>query len=213
VLFRIVFFYGPIWYVSSSRLLTHDSNPAFPLSRFIIFVTMMLYVLVGIEILKQRHMFKSLDSDYVTLDTITVPAKDVHFHAVTIDIKVQSSPEPVAVIAERKETGGSSISNSTSHLHPTDSIALPHRAASRSPVSFKKYILMPLMFFVVLLAIWVAPTTNRISAFINPNYMSYPLLLAVGSTGSLRGFWNGVVFITIGMRARMRQKKIERTYG
>lgn len=61
---------------------------------------------------------------------------------------------------------------------------------------------MPLMIFIVLLAIWVAPTTNRVASFTNPGYLSDPLLLAVGATGSLRGFWNGVVFITIGMKAR-----------
>jgi prepilin signal peptidase PulO-like enzyme (type II secretory pathway) len=70
---------------------------------------------------------------------------------------------------------------------------------------------MPLLFFVVLLAVWVAPTTNRISSFVDPKYLSYPLLLAVGATGSLRGFWNGVVFITIGMKERKRQKEIKRT--
>jgi prepilin signal peptidase PulO-like enzyme (type II secretory pathway) len=77
-------------------------------------------------------------------------------------------------------------------------------------MSFRQYMLMPLMFFVVLLAIWVAPTTNRIYAFIDPDYVSFPLLLAVGSMGSLRGFWNGVVFISIGMKGRKRQKKLER---
>jgi len=64
---------------------------------------------------------------------------------------------------------------------------------------------MPLMIFVVLLFIWVAPSTNRISSFIDPNFESFPLLITVGLTGSLRGFWNGVVFVTIGMKARKRR--------
>ena len=71
---------------------------------------------------------------------------------------------------------------------------------------------MPLMFFMVLLAIWVAPSTNRILAFINPEFKSYPLLLAVVSTGSLRGFWNAVVFITLGMKERRRKKRLNRTW-
>jgi hypothetical protein len=70
---------------------------------------------------------------------------------------------------------------------------------------------MPLMIFIVLLAIWVTPTTNRISSFVSPGYTSYPLLLAVGLTGSLRGFWNGVVFITIGMKSRSRDRGFETT--
>jgi hypothetical protein len=63
---------------------------------------------------------------------------------------------------------------------------------------------MPLLFFVVLLTIWMAPTTNRVASLIDPAYLSYPLLIAVGATGSLRGFWNGVVYITIGLKARKR---------
>jgi len=65
---------------------------------------------------------------------------------------------------------------------------------------------MPMMIFVALLAVWVAPSTNRVWTFVDPSFESYPLLLAVGSTGSLRGFWNGVAFITLGMKARQRQK-------
>jgi hypothetical protein len=63
------------------------------------------------------------------------------------------------------------------------------------------------MFFVVLLAIWVAPTTNRVLAFVNLGYESYPLLLAVVSTGSLRGFWNAVVFVTLGIKERRRTNR------
>jgi len=98
------------------------------------------------------------------------------------------------------------------HQRPPDSTALIHTNNSRPPVSFRQFILMPLMFFLVLLAIWVAPTINRVSAFINPSYSSYPLLLAVGCTDSLRGFWNGVIFITLGMKERKRQKALQRTY-
>lgn len=72
-------------------------------SRLFIFITMMLYIRVGIEILKQRHLFKSIDSDYVTLDTFAVPSNDVHFHAVTIDVNVQPEPKPVAILPDRKK--------------------------------------------------------------------------------------------------------------
>lgn len=189
------------------------TSRSFLFSRFIIFTVMMLYCIIGIEILKQRHMFKSIGNDYITLDTV-VSANNVssnHFNntvVMTVEVNVQPEPVHIAKLHDRKETGFSSLSESTSHLHPPDSIALA-RPPHRSPVSFRQYILMPLMFFVVLLAIWVAPTTNRISAFINPGYVSYPLLLAVGSMGSLRGFWNGVVFITLGVKERKRQKKVK----
>jgi hypothetical protein len=181
---------------------------------------MILYCLVGIEILKRRYMFKST-CNYITQATIMSANNGSSDNlnnavAMTVQVNAQSQPVHIAESHGRKESGFASSSkcsiaqNSTSHLRPSDSIALVHRPPKRSPVSFRQYILMPLMFFVVLLAIWVAPTTNRISAFINPDYVSYPLLLAVGAMGSLRGFWNGVVFITIGMKGRKRQTELER---
>lgn len=88
----------------------------------------------------------------------------------------------------------------------SDSVSI-HRQSH----SFRQYILMPLMIFAAELAVWVAPTTNRIASFIDPSYESYPLLMAVALTGSLRGFWNGVVFVTIGMKSRSRQKELDET--
>lgn len=179
-----------------------------PPSRFVISIVMMLYCLVGIEILKQRHVFKSISKEYTTLDTIMSRNNfsPNHFNnAVAMtEVGVPSPPTPITRLHDRKETGSVSVSSSTSHPRPS---VAAQSIPNRSPVSFRQYILMPLMFFVVLLAIWVAPTTNRIGAFINPRFQSYPLLLAVVSTGSLRGFWNAVVFIALGMKERKRQKR------
>jgi hypothetical protein len=84
---------------------------------------------------------------------------------------------------------------------------------SKSPkqrsVSFKEYILMPSLFFLALLATWVAPTINRVSTFIHPDYQSYSLLLAVSALGSLRGFWNGIIFITVGVKG-WRRRSLDR---
>jgi hypothetical protein len=175
---------------------------------------MTLYCLVGIEILKQRRVLKSIGDEYITLDTI-VSADNVSFKnsnnvvAVSVDGNSQEQPAYISKLHDEKETRSAPLSKSSSHLRPSDTITVAHRSRRRSPVSFRQYIFMPLMFFVVLLAVWVAPTTNRISAFIDPSYVSYPLLLAVGATGSLRGFWNGIVFITLGMKERKRQKAIK----
>lgn len=68
---------------------------------------------------------------------------------------------------------------------------------------------MPMVFFLVLLATWVAPTINRLSALVDPSHVSYPLLLAVGAMGSLREFWNGVVFITLGMKGWKREMQLK----
>jgi hypothetical protein len=37
--------------------------------------------------------------------------------------------------------------------------------------------------------------------------VNYPLYLAVGAMGSLRGFWNGVVLIIIWLKERKRKKR------
>ncbi|KAH8666013.1 putative cAMP receptor [Tricladium varicosporioides] len=180
VLFRIIFFYGPIWLA--------------------IFIVFLLYSLVGIEILKQRRLFKDIGSQYITLDT-PISANNAPFnHTPKVDtttISPNTHPRPVHIPNfSRKDPESVTSSLSTSYNPPSPN----------SPVSFRQYILMPLMFFIVLLAIWVAPTANRVGAFIDHHFESYPLLLAVGAMGSLRGFWNGVVFLIVGIKARKRRK-------
>jgi hypothetical protein len=166
----------------------------------------MLYLLVGIQILKQKRFFKSVANTYVTLDT------DVSVPAVSL-----THPSPAVILP-----AGSKSHINPSHDPSAGDIKAPHSASSstttgrrpsiRSPVSFKQYILMPLTFFVVLLLVWVALTVNRVLSFINPHFVSYPLLLCVGATGCLRGFWNGIVFVVIGVKARKRQKKLVERY-
>ncbi len=87
--------------------------------------------------------------------------------------------------------------SSTARINPTKT----------SSLSFRQYILMPLFFFLAMLLVWVAPSTNRVATFINPSFFSYPLNLVVGVTGSLRGFWNGIVFVVVGMRSWKRRKE------
>jgi hypothetical protein len=110
-----------------------------------------------------------------------------------------------------------SISISHSHRHTLNDLpsvavtahasAAPPSAPSGSPLSFRQYILMPLFFFFALLLVWVCPSTNRVAIFVNPDFFSYPLHLMVGITGSLRGFWNGIVFVVVGMRSWKRRKE------
>jgi hypothetical protein len=168
---------------------------------------MVLYGLVGIEILKQRRLFKSISNDFVGLDTMGSGMDSIspdHFNDMNVEISNDTLHSPSQ---DGKPAGSVSLSKSIAEMSASDNYAIEHAPRSRSPVSFRQYIFMPLMFLVVLLAIWVAPTTNRILSLINPSFVSYPLLLAVGLTGSLRGFWNGVVFVTLGTKERKRQKK------
>ena len=59
-----------------------------------------------------------------------------------------------------------------------------------------------------MLSVWVAPSTNRVASFVHDGFGSFPLLCAVGITGSLRGFWNGLVFVTMGVKGRKREKGV-----
>jgi hypothetical protein len=103
------------------------------------------------------------------------------------------------------------------HQSQKHSITTTHSGAAilhsglprRSSLSLRQYILMPVFFFLALLTVWVAPSTNRVASFINPNFSSYPLLVAVGATGSLRGFWNGLIFITLGMKSRRKRNDVQ----
>ncbi|KAL2840527.1 hypothetical protein BJY01DRAFT_20337 [Aspergillus pseudoustus] len=72
----------------------------------------------------------------------------------------------------------------------------------QSAVSLRKFLLMPILFFLALLTTWVAPTINRIYAFRHPGQEPYPLMVAVAALGSLRGFWNGIIFVSMRSKAR-----------
>ncbi|KAH8900582.1 putative cAMP receptor [Thozetella sp. PMI_491] len=186
VLFRIIFYYVPIWYVPLPAAGTATQcSLCLSNHRTFILITMVLYCLVGVEIFKRRRDFDALGSDSIppdtTLSTNTTPASPAEV----------SVPSPVHRGFKLHDRNDSNPDWDRPSHH-------------RSSLSFRQYVVMPLLFFVVLLAIWMAPTTNRVASLIDPTYLSYPLLIAVGATGSLRGFWNGVVYITIGLKARKR---------
>lgn len=183
VLFRIVIYYVPIW---SSIL-----------------VIMILYTMVGVEIVKRRRALKAITSDTIAfdLDDTVMPQLDVE-------------PPPPNIYDHKPRPGH----HSTSHSVDESLMTSPSKYSAsvvrlnppkKSSLSFRQYILMPLFFFLALLSVWVAPSTNRVAAFVDPTFASYPLLLMVGITGSLRGFWNGLVFIAVGMKSYKRRKETE----
>ncbi|KAL4759375.1 putative cAMP receptor (Car4) [Aspergillus foveolatus] len=71
-----------------------------------------------------------------------------------------------------------------------------------SAVSLRKFLLMPILFFLALLTTWVTPTINRIYAFRHPGQEPYGLMVGVAALGSLRGFWNGIIFVTMRSKGR-----------
>ncbi|KAL5333987.1 hypothetical protein BJX70DRAFT_403016 [Aspergillus crustosus] len=72
----------------------------------------------------------------------------------------------------------------------------------KSAVSLRKFLLMPMLFFLALLTTWVTPTINRLYAFRHPGEEPYPLMVGVAVLGSLRGFWNGIIFVSLQGKSR-----------
>ncbi|KAK5652155.1 hypothetical protein OQA88_10797 [Cercophora sp. LCS_1] len=193
VLFRIVIYYVPIW---SSIL-----------------VTMILYLMVGVEIVKRRRALKAITSDNIAfdLDDTVMPQLDES------PPPTRNEP-PLKHSLNHHEIYHHEPHHSTSHSVDESLMTSPSKYSAsvvrlnppkKSSLSFRQYILMPLFFFLALLSVWVAPSTNRVAAFVDPTFGSYPLLLMVGITGSLRGFWNGLVFIAVGMKSWKRRKESE----
>lgn len=198
MLFRIILYYIPIWYESQgSRHFPCDPNGP----RSCILVTIALYLFVGIEIARRRRSLRSMSSNLNTLG-----ADDTIPHATTITTPSSCGNSTTAEEYEN-DTHPSSTEDSRKYCYPPSTTTQHLSPSKTTSLSFRQYILMPLFFFFALLLVWVAPSTNRVASFIDPSFASYPLLLIVGITGSLRGFWNGIVFVVVGMRSWKRRKE------
>ncbi|KAJ5730919.1 uncharacterized protein N7483_005427 [Penicillium malachiteum] len=201
LILRFALYYGPVWLA--------------------IGLIIICYALIGIEITRLRVEFKLTDDENIALTSNLsnnqfIP--DRTQASVTTTIETNSSDAiKQADTSESHITSFSSVHQAvTSRPLTSNSTPMNYQSPKQRRVSFKQYILMPALFFLALLATWVAPTINRISTFINPDYQSYSLLLAVSTLGSLRGFWNGVIFTTIGMKGwkrRVVEKKIPNRSG
>ncbi|KAK8932334.1 hypothetical protein VCV18_000868 [Metarhizium anisopliae] len=162
---------------------------------------------IGIEIVKRKGALQSFNSDPVPLEdsiasTADTPYKNSERRATEENFPSRYGHASVSHSGEESPILPPKPRGATSHTVDT-----PARHLS---ISFRQYILMPIFFFLALLSVWVAPSTNRVGAFVNPDFLSYPLLLSVCATGSLRGFWNGVIFITLGMKSQRRRGDLER---
>jgi hypothetical protein len=172
----------------------------------VIVVVLVLYFLIGVEISRLRDEFKLTEDDHIQL-TSNVSSHNPAYENPkgSVTITVEATKPKSAQISDSGVTSETSVEHTitrpvSSRQHPTN-----YKIPTQRRISFKQYILMPSLFFLALLTTWVAPTINRVSAFIRPGYESYSLLLAVSALGSLRGFWNGVIFITMGMKGWKRR--------
>lgn len=176
-----------------------------------ILIISVVYTIVGIEIVKRTRAMNAINSgNFAMDDTMVAPPSEVscsHSNegvAVGVEFDVRSQPGNFSTSRSAEESLISTSKRSFSTCRPRT-----FQQPKLSSLSFRQYILMPLFFFLALLSVWVAPSTNRVASFVNPHFSSYPLMLCVGITGSLRGFWNGIVFITLGMKTWKRQKNLE----
>ncbi|CAI7625886.1 unnamed protein product [Penicillium viridicatum] len=95
--------------------------------------------------------------------------------------------------------------NTSQHPPSSRKSTTTYQTPKQRRVSLRQYVIMPSLFFLAMLATWIAPTVNRISEFVNHKHGTYSLLVSVSTLGSLRGFWNGVIFMTIGMKGWKRR--------
>ncbi|RDW68711.1 putative cAMP receptor (Car4) [Aspergillus mulundensis] len=156
------------------------------LPRLLIAMIFALYIIIVRELFRLRHEWLLTRDDCLVLSSAALPSNDSIIGAILNNTK---TPDGI---------------NSTICLVP------PYVANKRpaplirqhSAVSLRKFLPMPILFFVALLATWVTPTIDRIYAFRHPGQEPYGLMLAVAGLGSLRGFWNGVIFLTMQSKSR-----------
>lgn len=180
-------------------------------------IVLVLYFLIGVEISRLRDEFKLTEDDHIQL---TSNLSSNHTTTATPfenpSGSVTTTVEATKPISSQSSESGVKSETSVEHTitsRPASSKQFPqnYQLPTQRRMSFKQYILMPSLFFLALLTTWVAPTINRVTAFIHPGSESYSLLLAVSALGSLRGFWNGVIFITMGMKGWKRRALERRT--
>ncbi|KAL2807935.1 hypothetical protein BJX63DRAFT_439794 [Aspergillus granulosus] len=139
---------------------------------FIIVIVFILYIVIGHEIFHLRHELMLTNNDCFALSSTASPSNESVQRMTRDDIKHLEGKYPGPIIRQQ------------------------------STVSLRKFLLMPFLFFLALLTTWVTPTINRIYAFRHPGQEPYPLMVAVAVLGSLRGFWNGIIFVSMRSKAR-----------
>ncbi|OQE38273.1 hypothetical protein PENCOP_c008G03660 [Penicillium coprophilum] len=169
MILRIIFYYAPVW--------------------LIIVIVLILYCLIGIEITRVRDEFKLSDDDRIAL---TSDNSTGSVTTTTMEANARTDFVPESTV-----TNDTTKQNKSQRPTPSTQFQAVFRTPTQRRVSLRQYVIMPSLFFLAMLATWIAPTINRIAEFVHHKHGTYSLLLSVSTLGSLRGFWNGVIFITI----------------
>ncbi|KAJ5529536.1 hypothetical protein N7527_002929 [Penicillium freii] len=162
MLLRIIFYYAPVW--------------------FIIVIVLILYCLIGIEITRVRDEFKLSTDDHIALTsgnsttsvTTTEEANSQRKHAFT--------PESTISTDDTEQ-------HTSQHPPPSRKSTTTYQTPKQRRVSLRQYVIMPSLFFLAMLATWIAPTVNRISEFVNHKHGTYSLLVSDGRDELRRGEW------------------------
>lgn len=209
-LLRLLIYYVPAWY----ELFPVTTFHACPITRtsshrITIVVIMLVYCFVGIKIWILHSDIQLASDDYIPQATSSTTSQrsnkttctiNTNITATTVESQGPNEPRRSAdlrEIATQPPLELSSIPRLPTPVQPT-----PPR---QRRLSFRQYILIPMLFFFALLATWVAPTVYRVYLFGQPDYVSYSLLMVVSALTSLRGFFNAIIFLTMGMKGRRRR--------
>ncbi|KAJ5931867.1 hypothetical protein N7516_006356 [Penicillium verrucosum] len=168
------------------------------MNRLIIVIVLILYCLIGIEITRVRDEFKLSTDDHIALTSGNSTTSVTTTEEANSQRKPTFTPESTITTDETEQ-------NTSQRPPPSRRSTTTYQTPKQRRVSLRQYVIMPSLFFLAMLATWIAPTINRISEFVNHKHGTYSLLLSVSTLGSLRGFWNGVIFITIGMKGWKRR--------
>lgn len=181
------------------------------ISRLVITIILVLYCLIGVKIwiLQSDVQIVSHDYNYLVASTGSQPS-DRTASSNNTTFEHQSLSEIV-----RSPVPHPTTIQSSGEQNRTPSSSTPMRAepSRERRLSFRHYILVPLLFFSALLVTWIIPTIYRIRLFYNTDYTSFPLLLAISILLPLRGLWNAIIFATMGVKGWSGSPASERRRG
>ncbi|KAJ5839020.1 uncharacterized protein N7525_004208 [Penicillium rubens] len=155
MILRIIFYYAPVW--------------------LIIVIVLILYCLIGIEITRVRDEFKLSDDDHIAL-TSGNSASSV----TTVEANSRRKPGFTPESTITSNTTEQDIEQDTiQRPYPPGRAPTTYQTPQQRRVSLRQYVIMPSLFFLAMLATWIAPTINRISEFVHRKHGTHSLLLAV----------------------------------
>ncbi|GKT48877.1 G-protein coupled receptor 1 [Colletotrichum spaethianum] len=228
-IWRIITFYGPVWYV----FLQYEETIT-DLLRIAILITFFIYIRAGGEIYQKRKQlrnFSSSDPDQVnSFHDVLTSMKTTEVYITSEVVVDQPSGSiglgPVGRLgseagqASRMRNAAYSVSISANHnrnepqadaVLPVEGTA-PEAAAQRPMNSARRrnyelnnaawsYTKCSILFFTVILITWVPSSANRVYSVIHTRQSSTPLEFMSAFVLPLQGFWNALIYVVTSWKA------------